>query len=91
MTPDEFVKSRQADWSRLAQLLDIYKRGGRMAAEDLELLGRLYRAATSDLAVAQRDFPRARVTLYLNNLVGRAHGARGLAFAPRRGVDCQFA
>jgi hypothetical protein len=32
-----------------------------------------YRQATSDLAMAQRDFPRHQVTGYLNQLVGRAH------------------
>lgn len=41
-------------------------------AEILQL-GELYRAATSDLAIARRDFPHDRVTLYLNGLVARAH------------------
>ncbi len=36
-------------------------------------LGRLYRVATSDLAIAQRDFAGQRVTVYLNGLVARAH------------------
>ena len=36
-------------------------------------MARLYRATTSDLALAQRDFPRSEVTLYLNQLVARAH------------------
>lgn len=36
-------------------------------------LGRLYRAATGDLATARRDFPGDPVTRYLNSLVGRAH------------------
>ena len=40
---------------------------------DLGDLGRLYRVATSDLAIAQRDFPGQRVTVYLNGLVARAH------------------
>jgi uncharacterized membrane protein SpoIIM required for sporulation len=72
MTPDEFVKLRQADWSELAHLLDQFGNNG-LGAQDLERLGRQYRAATSDLARAQRDFPHARVTLYLNNMVARAH------------------
>lgn len=87
MTPDEFVKSRQGDWSRLAHLLEQYSRGGdTLAAGDLEQLGRLYRAATSDLALAKRDFPNARVTQYLNGLVARAHAAiyRGEAVDLRR-------
>jgi uncharacterized membrane protein SpoIIM required for sporulation len=36
-------------------------------------ISRLYRAATSDLALAKRDFPRNEVTAYLNQLVARAH------------------
>jgi uncharacterized membrane protein SpoIIM required for sporulation len=36
-------------------------------------IARLYRATTSDLALAKRDFPRNEITLYLNQLVARAH------------------
>ncbi|NWG05720.1 MAG: stage II sporulation protein M [Chloroflexi bacterium] len=36
-------------------------------------ISRLYRAATSDLALAKRDFPRNEITVYLNQLVARAH------------------
>jgi hypothetical protein len=36
-------------------------------------MARLYRATTSDLALAKRDFPRNEVTVYLNQLVARAH------------------
>ena len=39
----------------------------------MDELGTLYQAATADLALAQRDFPNQQVTLYLNQLVGRAH------------------
>ena len=46
-----------------------------LSAQELEEFGRLYRAATSDLALAQRDFPGAQVTQYLNQLVGNAHAA----------------
>lgn len=35
----------------------------------------LYRRATADLARAQRDWPDEPVTLYLNGLVARGHGA----------------
>jgi uncharacterized membrane protein SpoIIM required for sporulation len=87
MQIDKFVTSRQADWSRLSTLLD---RGGlqRLSAAELEELGLLYRAATSDLALAQRDFGQHRVTIYLNQLVGRAHAAiyRGEPFGWRRVV-----
>jgi hypothetical protein len=84
---DEFVKSRQADWARLSALVDRLQSGGRRpSAEELEALGQLYRAATSDLALAQRDFPNARVRQYLNALVARAHAViyRGEALDLRR-------
>lgn len=87
MQVDKFVASRQADWARLSALLD---RGGlrRLSAAELEELGVLYRAATSDLALAQRDFGQHRVTIYLNQLVGRAHASvyRGEPFGWRRVV-----
>lgn len=41
--------------------------------EQIETLGRLYRLASADLALAQRDFPRQQVTQYLNQLVSRSH------------------
>lgn len=71
---DGFVASRRARWERLEELLALArKRGYRLSAADLEELGRLYRQATSDLAIARRDFPRDRVTGYVAQLVGRAH------------------
>ena len=46
----------------------------KLTPEEINDLGRLYRTATSDLALAQRDFPGDRVTIYLmNQLVARAH------------------
>ena len=75
MTPDEFIKTRKGDWERLTYLLNRVERGQIASLRESELveLGQLYRAATSDLAIAQRDFPRYPVAAYLNQLVGRAH------------------
>jgi uncharacterized membrane protein SpoIIM required for sporulation len=74
MQVDKFYQSRQADWQALSKLLDRSQRDiHRLSPEDINILGRLYRAATSDLALAQRDFPEHRVTAYLNQLVARAH------------------
>ncbi|MBI5302172.1 MAG: stage II sporulation protein M [Chloroflexi bacterium] len=75
MSPDELVRQRKPDWARLTDLL-ARAEGGRLATlteTELVTLSRWYRAATSDLALAQRDFPRHNVTVYLNQLVGRAH------------------
>lgn len=74
MHADQFYQSRQADWKALTQLLDRSQRGlEQLSPDEVNALGRLYRAATSDLALAQRDFPNQRVTAYLNQLVARAH------------------
>ncbi len=74
MRVDKFYESRQGDWKVLSDLLDRSQNGvQQLAPEELDSLGRLYRAATSDLALAQRDFPEHKVTRYLNQLVARAH------------------
>ncbi len=74
MVPDELYQSRKGDWLLLTKLLDQGEgQISRLTTEELQTLGRLYRAATSDLAIAQRDFPRHSVTTYLNQLVARTH------------------
>jgi len=75
MQRDQFLSSRRERWERLDALTQRATRGGLVKMQGAELLeiGRLYRTATSDLALARRDFPDDRVTLYLNGLVGRAH------------------
>ena len=75
MNADEFFQSRQADWKTLAALLERVDGGAHLAPDDVQTLGRLYRAATSDFALAQRDFPNQRVAAYLNQLIARAHAA----------------
>jgi uncharacterized membrane protein SpoIIM required for sporulation len=74
MKAEEFVASRQASWKTLADLLTTAERSmGHLSPEEITRLGQLYRAATSDLAYAQREFPRNRAATYLNQLVGRGH------------------
>lgn len=75
MTPDQLLTLRRADWARLSALTQRAERARLPALGEAELteLGGLYRAATSDLALAQRDFPEHDVTAFLNQLVGRAH------------------
>jgi uncharacterized membrane protein SpoIIM required for sporulation len=87
MPADQFYQSRQADWQTLTDLLDRAQNSGTQLSQDeINHLGRLYRAATSDLAVAQRDFPNQRVAAYLNQLVARAHAViyRGEPLALQR-------
>ncbi|MGH2377989.1 MAG: stage II sporulation protein M [Candidatus Limnocylindria bacterium] len=71
---DRFVEDRRARWSRLAHLVrDARGRVSHLGASDVLELGSLYRAATSDLAIARRDFTRDIVTERLNDLVAAAH------------------
>lgn len=74
MNLDEFMRQRSPTWQQLAALLERVKRKPEgMMLEEIETLGRLYRMVTADLALAQRDFPKQRITLYLNQLVSAAH------------------
>ncbi len=74
MQANKFYQSRQADWKALTQLLDRSQRDiHQLSSEEIQTLGYLYRTVTSDLALAQRDFPDHRLTAYLNQLVARAH------------------
>ena len=74
MRVDEFYQSRKNDWEALSHLLDLCQSDMRGVSENqVRDISRLYRAATSDLALAKRDFPRNEVTVYLNQLVARAH------------------
>ena len=74
MRVDEFYQSRKNDWEALSHLLDKCQKDMRGLSESqVRDISRLYRAATSDLALAKRDFPRNEITVYLNQLVARAH------------------
>lgn len=74
MNAEHFYESRRAEWQALSRLLDRSQKTPRqLSPDEIQELSRLYRAATADLALAQRDFPRHRVTLYLNQLVARGH------------------
>ncbi|TMC77045.1 MAG: stage II sporulation protein M, partial [Chloroflexi bacterium] len=71
---DRFVEDHLGRWSRLADLVSSAAgRVDRLKADEVLELGRLYRAATGDLAIAQRDFPRDIVAYELNDLVAGAH------------------
>ncbi len=74
MNVDEFYQSRNQEWDLLNNLLERAQKDARqLSTADIERLASLYRAASSDLALARRDFPRHRVTQYLNRIVARTH------------------
>lgn len=74
MTQRSFVERRTAAWQELEGLL---RRAGRrgirsLAPDEVERLGRLYRAMTTDLAYAQGRYD-PRLVEYLNRTIARAH------------------
>jgi len=75
VTQATFVERRSSAWSSLDALLArAGRRGVRSLQRDqIEELGRLYRAVTSDLAYAQARGFDARLCTYLNRLVANAH------------------
>jgi len=75
VTQATFVERRTAAWSELdALLVRAGRRGVRGLQPDaVEQIGRLYRAVTSDLAYAEGRGYDARLIVYLNRLVARAH------------------
>lgn len=89
MLAEDFIAIKRPNWERLTAILDTSRLGGLavLSADEINELGRLYRSATSDLAVARRDFGNHRVAEYLNALVARANAAvyQGRA-ARRRGI-----
>jgi uncharacterized membrane protein SpoIIM required for sporulation len=89
---EDFIAAKRPNWERLTTVLDRSELGGlsALSAEELNELGRLYRSATSDLAVARRDFPGHRVADYLNALVARAHGMVYQSRAARRRGMIEF-
>jgi uncharacterized membrane protein SpoIIM required for sporulation len=77
VTIDDFIAQNKGKWERLSQLVNRSSGSGirRMAPDELDALGELYRTVASDFALAQRDFAGQPVVTYLNQLVARAHAA----------------
>ena len=69
-----FVRRRQDRWQRLEELINARQRAALRPA-DATSTAALYRRATADLALAQRDWPDQPVAWYLNGLVARGHAA----------------
>jgi uncharacterized membrane protein SpoIIM required for sporulation len=73
MLVNDFIRLREKDWQRLQALIDKRKGRAPLSANEVRELGTLYRAVTSDLALARRDYPRQKVTQFLNQLLTRTH------------------
>ena len=74
---DSFIERRKLNWKRLEELIDQARsvRGlRRLNRDEVRELGRSYRRAATDLAIARVESRDQRLVSYLNNLVIRAHG-----------------
>lgn len=75
MELDDFMARGRPRWERLSALLDAVQRGGlrALSLEESRELGRLYRAASSDLLWARGRAASAEIVEYLNDLVARGY------------------
>jgi uncharacterized membrane protein SpoIIM required for sporulation len=74
LTVNDFIRLRQKDWERLETLIKCHNGPNRLTAAEIRELGTLYRAVTSDLAQARRDYPQQTVSVFLNQLLTQVHG-----------------
>src|SRR3954466_13665965 len=87
MDVDRFPRERAAGWEELAGLVrEAGTRPQRLGAEPLLRLGRRYRAAAADLALARRLFPNDPQTRKLERLVTDARQCVYASEARRRSV-----
>jgi len=71
-----FINKKRVNWERLSFIVERTKNGGlsRLSKQELPALGSLYRRAAADLAYARQQGANPNLILYLNELVGNAHG-----------------
>jgi uncharacterized membrane protein SpoIIM required for sporulation len=75
MNVERWLRARKPSWQRLEELLRLVDQKGLPSVDRQELqeLGRLYRAASADLSRARAMKLGQDVQVYLNNLVVKAH------------------
>jgi uncharacterized membrane protein SpoIIM required for sporulation len=87
MDVDRFTRDRTAGWEELAALVrEAGSRPQRLGSEALLRLGRRYRAAAADLALARRLFPGQPITRRLERLVTEARQSVYATEARRRSI-----
>ncbi|HZN11517.1 MAG TPA: stage II sporulation protein M [Blastocatellia bacterium] len=89
---DTFIEKRKAGWRRLEELAARARgRRGlrRLSREEVREIGRSYRRAATDLAIARVESHDPRLVSYLNGLVIHAHGM--IYRTPSRGLRAVFA
>lgn len=69
-----FWHKHKASWAELEQLVERFTRQERqITAADIDRLTHLYKKASAHLALVRSYHPADEITLYLNELVSRAH------------------
>ncbi len=87
MDVDRFTRDREAGWKELAELVRAAgSKPQRLGSEAVLQLGRRYRAAAADLALARRLFPGRPITRRLERLVTDARQSVYATEARRRSV-----
>lgn len=74
---ENLIEKRKDSWKRLEELIEQARSPiglRRLTRSEVRELGRSYRRAAADLAIARVESRDQRVVNYLNNLVIRAHG-----------------
>jgi uncharacterized membrane protein SpoIIM required for sporulation len=86
MISAQWIRKRQAAWSRLEELIDACGRSGvsSLHYRDLEALALLYRQTGADLSAARADTSSADLARRLNDLMARAHNLLYTAHRERR-------
>ena len=71
-----FINKKRSDWERLAIIVERIKSAslGSLRRDELTTVGTLYRRAAADLSYARAQGANPNLILYLNELVGNAHG-----------------
>lgn len=91
MSVEAFVRDREPDWKALDRALDRARgRPERLGPDGVLELGRLYRAAAADLALARRRYPHDPVVARLDALVRRGRVAVYARAGRRRGTLAGF-
>src|SRR5258708_7755359 len=92
MKLEEFVDSRRGRWSELEASMNRVgrRRFRQMPVSEISRMAALYRSASSDLAIATRDFPDEQVHAYLNNLCVKANALISQGEPLRLGAIADF-
>ncbi|MCA0971299.1 stage II sporulation protein M [Halobacillus litoralis] len=72
MNYKSFIKQHRQEWKQLEELLEVLHKK-KASPASIEAFQRLYQKAAQHLSFSQTYFPGDEVTIYLNNLVSKAH------------------